>query len=381
MTSCVSLAELAAAGMQLLPAEAVTIAAEMGRQHARGEIPGIPSPGIIRVTRDGEVLAQGPMTREEAGVSRAAHLLDDLLPGVDAPADYRASGGLRLVLARALGTLDLPPYASLDEFCAALTRFAGPDPVATARGLFRRWEERQVPAPAVAAPELTISDIRRARRATGWSLDDLSAVADVPAARLRELEWGYVRNWRADEDARNRVRRYARAAGLDEALVLSIAWPLIETGVTAAVIDEDEPAPVTALVRSGPQTIARIEPPAGRRARSGLVSSVLAIAVAALVALATFAIVMGSNPQSPNRHSQAPNPNAQTSNRSSQMPVPNSQRTVTVRAVRPVPSAAIAARAPNSRPAAGPRKRPAPQPRQAARPRSFFKKLFRIGIK
>jgi negative regulator of sigma E activity len=285
------------------------------------------------------------------------------------------------VLARALGTLDLPPYASLDEFCAALTRFAGPDPVATARGLFRRWEERQVPAPAVAAPELTISDIRRARRATGWSLDDLSAVADVPAARLRELEWGYVRNWRADEDARNRVRRYARAAGLDEALVLSIAWPLIENGVTAAVIDEDEPAPVTALVRSGPQTIARIEPPAGRRARSGLVSSVLAIAVAALVALATFAIVMGSNPQSPNRHSQAPNPNAQTSNRSSQMPVPNSQRTVTARAVRPVPSAAIAARAPNSRPAAGPRKRPAPQPRQAARPRSFFKKLFRIGIK
>ena len=67
--------------------------------------------------------------------------------------------------------------------------------------------------PPASRPELTISDIRRARRATGLSLDDLSAVADVPAARLRELEWGYLRNWRADEEARAHVVRYARAAG------------------------------------------------------------------------------------------------------------------------------------------------------------------------
>src|SRR6185369_3138856 len=168
-----------------------------------------------------------PMTTGAAGVARAAHLLNDLLPGFDAPAGYRARGALRLVVARALGTLDLPPYRSLDEFCAALGRFAVPDLGTTARSLFVAWEQEQArrrPAP----PELTISDIRRARRATGLSLDDLSREAGVPAARLRELEWGYFLNWRPDEERRAEVTRYARAAGLDEVLVLSIAWPMIE---------------------------------------------------------------------------------------------------------------------------------------------------------
>jgi hypothetical protein len=384
MTACVSLAELSAANIHLRPAEAVSVVAELCRQHAQDEIPGIPSPGIIRVTRDGEVLARhewrgarGSMPKEEASVSRAGQLLNDLLPGADAPADYRASGGLRLVVARALGALDLPPYASLDDFCAALARFSGPDPVATRRDVFRRWEEPQgSPAPTVAAP-LTISDIRRARRATGWSLEALSDLADVPLARLRELEWGYVLNWRADAEGRDRLRRYARVAGLDEELVLSVAWPLIvEHAATDAVNDERQPAPVTALVRSGPQAITTTDAPPRRRVRPGSVSSALVVAVAALLALATLAIVIGVNSQPPIPNSQPPIPNPQP-------PISNSQGAAPVREARPVASSATVAERPPDSPAAGPRARRSPRPRSApARPRSFFKReLFRIVIK
>jgi hypothetical protein len=290
MTTRVSLAELAAADIQLRPAEAVAFVAEICRQYTSGGLSGIPSPGIIRVTRDGEIVVQGPMTTDDASVARAAHLLNDLLPDFDAAADYRASGGLRLVIARALGTLDLPPYATLDDFRTALNRFAVPDLTATARTLFRTWEEhRAVRRPAVAAASLTISDIRRARRATGLSLDDLSAVADVPAARLRELEWGYFRNWRADDRGRSDVIRYARAAGLDEQIVLSIAWPMIEQASTSVEVEEQ---PITALVRSGPQALVTTAPVARRRPRSGLASWRLAAVAAALVALVTFAITV-----------------------------------------------------------------------------------------
>jgi hypothetical protein len=126
MPTRVSLAELAAADIRLRPDEAVAIIAEVCGQYTSGRLPGIPSAGVIRLTREGDVLAEGPMTTGAAGVARAAHLLNDLLPDFDAPAGYRARGGLRLAIARALGTLDLPPYRSLEEFCAALGRFAAP---------------------------------------------------------------------------------------------------------------------------------------------------------------------------------------------------------------------------------------------------------------
>ena len=222
MTTRVSLAELATAGIQLRSDEAVAIVVEVCRQYSSGRLQGLPSPGIIRLTRDGEIVVLGPTTTGDAGVAGAAHLLNDLLPDFDAPADYRAGGGLRLVIARALRTLDLPPYATLDDFRAALARFAVPDLAARARRLYGRWEQARVARlPPASPPELTISDIRRARRATGLSLDDLSAVADVPAARLRELEWGYLRNWRADDGgagARGPVRARGRARRGDRAV-------------------------------------------------------------------------------------------------------------------------------------------------------------------
>jgi hypothetical protein len=45
---------------------------------------------------------------------------------------------------------------------------------------------------------------------------------------LRQLEWGYFINWPAGQYGRSQVIRYARAAGLDEDLVVSTLVPLIE---------------------------------------------------------------------------------------------------------------------------------------------------------
>ncbi len=364
MTTRVSLAELAAADIQLRPAEAVAFVAEICRQYTSGQLPGIPSPGIIRVTCDGEIVVQGPMTTGDASVARAAHLLNDLLPDFEAPADYRASGGLRLVMARALGTLDLPPYATLHDFSAALGRFAVPDLSVTARTLFRAWEQhRTVGRPDVAAATLTISDVRRARRATGLSLDDLSVVADVPAARLRELEWGYLRNWRADDDGRAQVVRYARAAGLDEQVVLSIAWPMIEQASTSGEVEGE---PVTALVRSGPQSLMTIEPEARRNIQAGVASWSFVALAAALLAWGTFAITVNRVERAGAVLAAGPNVPALPRDAG---PIESSAAPVSS-AVRPPPVGRQGVR-------------PAPSPRRAIpRPQPFFgREVFRIVIR
>jgi hypothetical protein len=229
MTTRVSLAELSAAEIRLHPAEAVAIVSEVCRRCDAGALRGMPRPGVIRLNRDGDLIVEGPTTTGD-DVAMAAHLLSDLLSGADAAPEYRASGALRLVIARALGALDLPPFASLSEFCAALQRFSDEDVREAARALFHAWERAAATKPLQSAEQaaLTISDIRRARRATGLSLQDVAVAAEVPATQLRDLEWGLMRSWRANAHGRAQVVRYARAAGLDESVVLSIAWPLIE---------------------------------------------------------------------------------------------------------------------------------------------------------
>jgi hypothetical protein len=377
----VSLAELASADIQLRPAEAVGIVADICRQYSSGRIRGIPSPGVIRLTRDGDVVAEGPITTVgEPGLRRAALLLSDLLPEFDAPVPYRASGGLRLVVARALGTLDLPPYATLEAFCAALARFAVADLGTTVRSLFRAWEEtlatRRPPEPP---PALTISDIRRARRATGLSLDDLSAVADVPAARLRELEWGYLRNWRPDPEGRGQVIRYAQAAGLDEAVVLSIAWPMIEE---AAALGDPQPEAVVALAPSSSQAL--VPAPTGAPhlpLRTGLTSWGVVAGSAAVLGLVTFGLITGAAQDKPPAKVAAVSEPARS----------GETRPMTPPAAPP-PQPSVASRAATATPL--PAVRRAAAPHQSARPaqtsrrrsssgnRSFFRKeLFRIVIK
>jgi len=262
----VSLADLRTAGISLRPIEAVTIVRELALQVSRGELPGVPSAHVVRLSAEGGLVVEGPVAADGNAVSRIAHLLDSLLPGFDAPQELRAPGALRLVVARALGTLDLPPYPSLQSVSAALARFASPDPESLVRDLAAGVSDRcpaalgtqEPPAagaaaqvrPEPAAPQpftragaaalvegaqahdesvsLTISDIRRARRATGMSLSEIAGRSRISVALLRELEWGDLRNWPTGPYGRTQLVRYARAAGLDDQLVVNTAWPLLE---------------------------------------------------------------------------------------------------------------------------------------------------------
>lgn len=234
----ISLADLSAAGLRLHPSEAVAVARDVTMRAESGDLPGIPSANVIRFKSDGTIAIEGPIAAGRS-VERAARLLDAMLPGFDAPPELRVPGALRLVIARALGTLDLPAYRSLDEFAAALGRFSAPDPVAAMKDLVETWavavsrEDAPVESPADtsaagATSDLTISDVRRARRSTGLTLSDISARSRIPVSLLRELEWGYFVNWPAGHYGRAQLVRYARAAGLDDQVVLGAVWPVLQ---------------------------------------------------------------------------------------------------------------------------------------------------------
>ncbi len=210
----------------------------------------MPSLNVIRLAPDGRVTVEGPVEAGGRAVPRAAQLLDALLPGFDAPPALRVPGALRLVVARALRTLDLPAYPSLESFIGALARFSAPDSGPVVRDLVAAWAEaihsRSDAASVSASPEapavtagplahmlpastaLTISDIRRARRATGLTLSDIAERSRIPAWLLRELEWGYYRNWPAGQYGRTQLIRYARSAGLDDQVVVRTIWPQAE---------------------------------------------------------------------------------------------------------------------------------------------------------
>jgi hypothetical protein len=259
----ISLADLSTAGVRLRAADAVTIVRELLQQVSRGELPGVPSAHVIRLTGGGAVVVEGPVAAGGGVVSRGAQLLESLLPPFDATGELKVPGALRLIVARALGTLDLPAYPSLEEFDAALDRFAEPDARVTVRRLVERRHvsSRVVHAPATTdepdfSPEdpdsrlprvtetalaeqrralmrrdpstLSVSDIRRARRATGFPLVDIAERSRVPVPLLRQLEWGYLNNWPGGLYGRTQLIRYARAAGLDEQLVIATVWPLLD---------------------------------------------------------------------------------------------------------------------------------------------------------
>ncbi|MFL6280172.1 MAG: helix-turn-helix domain-containing protein, partial [Vicinamibacterales bacterium] len=227
----------------LRPVQAVTIVHEIIARIGAGTIAGVPSPQIIRVSLTGRMSVEGPIAADAHTVGHAAHLLSTLLPGFDKSspvgvlnnANERVPGALRLVIARASRTLDVPPYLSLAAFGADLSRFASPDVEGCIRELVATHQKARagdrvehIGEGAPADQPLTISDIRRARRATGLTLSDLSTRTGIPSSLLCELEWGYLDHWPAPAVSRRLMVRYAQSAGLDEQLVLDVAWPLLE---------------------------------------------------------------------------------------------------------------------------------------------------------
>ncbi len=216
--------------------EAVTIVRQLMSRVARGSLVGVPSLQVIRLCASGAITVEGPVAADGRSVVRAGLLLESLLPGFG-HGDVRVPGALRLMVARATGALDLPPFESLDEFSDALSRFADIDPehcirelVACAREPIELPPLRESEPVAVNEQRsaITISDIRRARRATGMTLGEISNRTGIPGPLLCELEWGYLRNWPASEVARQLILGYARAAGLDDHLVVQAIWPLLE---------------------------------------------------------------------------------------------------------------------------------------------------------
>lgn len=372
MTRRVSLAELADSGIQLRPAEAAAIVGEVCRRREAGTLRGVPPPGVVRLTADGEIAIEGPVTTGN-DVARAAHLLNSLIAGFDAAPEYRASGAMRLVIMRALGTLDLPPYRSLAEFRHGLDRFITHDPYDTARALFLAWDRaRATNELRISEPEaVTISDIRRARRATGLTLEDLSSMAEVPAVQLRDLEWGYMRSWGADVRGRAQLVRYARAAGLDEQLVVSIAWPMIEEAAADPVPPAAVPIAVTtAMVPAGPRQLTVIDPPAAHAqtpSARGTLRRVGWTAAAAAALLVALASALGAPWNPPRARAAVIDPS------------PSVQIAATGTGAAPVVVTAPPPATPSRADRQPPRRAPAPAKKRQTRNASFFdRELIRL---
>ena len=208
MVNRVSLAELASAEIRLRPAEAVALVSEICRQNLAHILPGIPSPAVIRLLRDGGIAIEGPVRASHDDVAGAAGLLEALLPGFEAAPEFRASGALRLLIARALRVLDLPPFESLEDFTAALARFTTLDAGETAAALFKTWEDATIaarrapqtrPSPRVltaapvteaAAPEPLAQPVRRGRGRLAWAA---SAAALLVLSAIAGWKWTELR--------------------------------------------------------------------------------------------------------------------------------------------------------------------------------------------
>jgi Tol biopolymer transport system component len=316
-----SLADLAAAGVPLRPSDAATIAFEVASRAARGDLPGIPSAHVIRLDEEGEIHVEGPVASGR-DIERAARLVEALLPPLHAPKDIRVPGALRLVIARALRVLDLPPFESLEAFTDALGRFTVDDSRTVVLNLATAWrsatrgsdpaevfvevevEEDSAPPtylPAVEPGQLTISDIRRARRATRLTLSEIAERSRIPFELLRQFEWGYLANWPSGFYGRTQIVRYARAAELDERIVVRVALPLLEQWDSAPALEEQSeptspaevvlphvPAVPTELVHVGPQWLTM---PARRRPRARWIAAVAIPALLAVGIIPAFLIM------------------------------------------------------------------------------------------
>ena len=309
----ISLADLSTAGIRLQPAQSVAITWDIIQRVQHGYLAGIPAADALRLMHDGSLGVEGD-DESSASVERAGRLLDSLLPGFDAPAQLRAPGALRILVARALRTLDLPPFRSLEEFAQAISRFVADDPADVVRSLCAQATDTAAPAVAIEEERetsgdprgLTISDIRRARRSTGLTLAEIAATSHIPVSLLRELEWGYFTNWPGDQYGRVQLVRYARAAGLDEQVVIETVWPLLQQAIRSrgtrvidgTIVEErDEPLPESTfeedperqepvlLIRraaSLPQPLPRPQPSIRKRTMQA-VAAIAALLVVSLV--------------------------------------------------------------------------------------------------
>src|SRR5688500_5160469 len=102
----VSLADLASAGIRPRPSAAAAIVRDVALQVVRGELPGVPSAHVIRLTESGVVTVEGPVPAGGPDVTRAAHLLDTIIGVIVADPCRGVSSELRGVITGGLQARD-----------------------------------------------------------------------------------------------------------------------------------------------------------------------------------------------------------------------------------------------------------------------------------
>jgi hypothetical protein len=135
MNESLSLSRMRASGVALTAGETVAIVQQLITSGDRETDHGsdvMPLDHIL-ITEDGHVIGRaGADVRSIPAIGR---LLEQLLP---VGGRQGVSGGLRYVIARALGEVEAPPFQSLEELARALVRFESGDRVATVRDVFAR---------------------------------------------------------------------------------------------------------------------------------------------------------------------------------------------------------------------------------------------------
>jgi len=178
-----TLADLAAEAGTLTPEEAVALTLAVAERIGWSEPPSRPEHIVIR--GDGTVHLPRAADAVPATPEQYADLLHRLLAFGRDEAELRVPGPLLLLIARARGEIDLPAFASADEFRQALVRFLSRPATHVISAAMARWCPLQVDPLPAARP--------RERRTAGPRVDELRRLlreADLErfalAARLEQ---------------------------------------------------------------------------------------------------------------------------------------------------------------------------------------------------
>ena len=170
--------------MLVAPAQAVALVRDLIDRVGRGELPGVPSVTVLRFSADG-VTIEGPVEAGGRAVALAAQLLDALLTDAERPHELRVPGALRLALARATGTLDLPASGTLVAFADALARFAAPETAdEIARALAEKCSVAESTAETEPAAPVFATDGDAPDRGTPVPSGSSTALAVFPALTI-----------------------------------------------------------------------------------------------------------------------------------------------------------------------------------------------------
>jgi hypothetical protein len=197
-----SIAEILAAGIPLTVSEAVAIARaaltfDPARATGSRARSAQPLTDTIFVEADGSIVGR----HAAPTISEVALLLRSLLPA----GSPGVPGGLRYAIARAVGEVDAPPFASPEDFSIILSRFQTADGPAVAHGLLARTGEN-----------LKARRTVERRRPNGSTVTNLLRALREAGSRLYERQrWA-----EAQVATRPRARKAMAIAGVSAAAML-----------------------------------------------------------------------------------------------------------------------------------------------------------------